>query len=100
MQARTFRIGERELGPGKPPLIVAEMSGNHNQSLDRAIARTDADVVWFNLGLTMFGTTPAAVTAMVAPLTARLRGRRTVVTLHELPAMADLRPLSGNSPTT
>ena len=62
-------------------------------TLDRAIARTDADVVWFNLGLTMFGTTPAAVTAMVAPLTARLRGRRTVVTLHELPAMADLSTL-------
>jgi glycosyltransferase involved in cell wall biosynthesis len=62
-------------------------------TLDRAIARTDADVVWFNLGLTMFGTSPAAVTAMVAPLAARLRGRRTVVTLHELPAMADLATL-------
>jgi glycosyltransferase involved in cell wall biosynthesis len=62
-------------------------------TLDRAIARTDADVVWFNLGLTMFGTSPAAVTAIVAPLAARLRGRRTVVTLHELPAMADLATL-------
>lgn len=62
-------------------------------TLDRAIARTNADVVWFNLGLTMFGTRPAAVTAMVAPLAARLRGRRTVVTLHELPAMADLTTL-------
>jgi glycosyltransferase involved in cell wall biosynthesis len=62
-------------------------------TLDRAIARTDADVVWFNLGLTMFGTRPAVVTAMVAPLAARLRGRRTVVTLHELPAMADLATL-------
>jgi glycosyltransferase involved in cell wall biosynthesis len=62
-------------------------------TLDRAIARTNADVVWFNLGLTMFGTRPAAVTAMVAPLAARLRGRHTVVTLHELPAMADLATL-------
>lgn len=62
-------------------------------TLDRAIARTNADVVWFNLGLTMFGTSPAAVSAMVAPLAARLRGRRTVVTLHELPAMADLATL-------
>jgi glycosyltransferase involved in cell wall biosynthesis len=62
-------------------------------TLDRAIARTDADVVWFNLGLTMFGTSPAAVTAMVAPLAARLRGRHTVVTLHELPQVADLATL-------
>jgi len=62
-------------------------------TLDRAIARTDADVVWFNLGLTMFGTSPAAVTAMVAPIAARLRGRRTVVTLHELPQVADLATL-------
>ena len=62
-------------------------------TLDRAIAQTNADVVWFNLGLTMFGTSPAAVTAMAAPLAARLRGRRTVVTLHELPAMADLATL-------
>ena len=62
-------------------------------TLDRAIARTDADVVWFNLGLTMFGTRPAAATAMVAPLAARLRGRHTVVTLHELPQVADLATL-------
>ena len=62
-------------------------------TLDRAIARTNADVVWFNLGLTMFGTRPAAVTAMAAPLAARLRGRRTVVTLHELPQVADLATL-------
>lgn len=66
---------------------------NIGVTLDRAIAKTNADVVWFNLGLTMFGTSPAAVTAMVAPLAARLRGRRTVVTLHELPAMADLTTL-------
>ena len=40
--AHTFRIGERELGPGRPPLVVAEMSGNHNQSLERALAIVDA----------------------------------------------------------
>lgn len=35
-------IGERKVGAGYPPLIVAEMSGNHNQSLDRALAIVDA----------------------------------------------------------
>ena len=32
-----IRIGSRRLGPGHPPLIIAEMSGNHNGSLDRAL---------------------------------------------------------------
>lgn len=33
-----FRIGSREIGSHNLPLIIAEMSGNHNQSLDRALA--------------------------------------------------------------
>lgn len=32
-----IRIRNREIGPGFPPFIVAEMSGNHNQSLARAL---------------------------------------------------------------
>lgn len=35
-------IGERLIGPDHPPLVIAEMSGNHNQSLDRALAIVDA----------------------------------------------------------
>src|SRR4051812_28304063 len=42
MPEKTIRIGDREIGPGRPPLIVAEMSGNHNQSLDRALEIVDA----------------------------------------------------------
>lgn len=30
-------IGERAIGLGHPPFVIAEMSGNHNQSLDRAL---------------------------------------------------------------
>ena len=29
--------GKRTIGPGHPTFIVAEMSSNHNQKLDRAI---------------------------------------------------------------
>jgi len=35
-------IGDRQLGPHSPPLVVAELSGNHNGSLDRALAIVDA----------------------------------------------------------
>jgi len=35
-------IGQREIGPNAAPYVIAEMSGNHNQSLDRALAIVDA----------------------------------------------------------
>ena len=37
-----MKIGAREVGAGAAPMIIAEMSGNHNQSLDRALAIVDA----------------------------------------------------------
>ena len=37
-----IRIGDRFVGPDDPPMVVAEMSGNHNQSLERAMAIVDA----------------------------------------------------------
>ncbi|MCP2044065.1 pseudaminic acid synthase [Pontibacter sp. HSC-36F09] len=35
-------IAGRPIGPGHKPFIIAEMSGNHNQSLERALAIVDA----------------------------------------------------------
>jgi pseudaminic acid synthase len=35
-------ISGRAIGPRHPPFIVAEMSGNHNQSLERGLAIVDA----------------------------------------------------------
>jgi pseudaminic acid synthase len=37
-----FKIAGRSVGPEAAPFIIAEMSGNHNQSLDRALALVDA----------------------------------------------------------
>lgn len=34
---KEITIGNRRIGNGHPPFIIAEMSGNHNQSLDRAL---------------------------------------------------------------
>jgi pseudaminic acid synthase len=38
----TIEIAGRPIGTGLPPLVIAEMSGNHNHSLDRALAIVDA----------------------------------------------------------
>ena len=40
--AAEIRIGHRTVGRGQPPLVVAEMSGNHNQSLARALEIVEA----------------------------------------------------------
>jgi N-acetylneuraminate synthase len=37
-----FQIGHRWVGKGHRPFIIAEMSGNHNQSLERALAIVEA----------------------------------------------------------
>ena len=37
-----MKIGERQIGRTAPPFIIAELSGNHNQSLDRALAIVEA----------------------------------------------------------
>ena len=39
---RIVRIGNHQIGDDSPPFIIAEMSGNHNQSLDRALALVEA----------------------------------------------------------
>jgi N-acetylneuraminate synthase len=37
-----FTIADRPIGPEHPPLVIAELSGNHNRSLDRALALINA----------------------------------------------------------
>lgn len=37
-----MKIAHQRIGPGAPPFIIAEMSGNHNQSLDRALEIVEA----------------------------------------------------------
>jgi len=37
-----FKIADRMIGSNHKPFVIAEMSGNHNQSLERALAIVDA----------------------------------------------------------
>ena len=39
---KSIQITGREIGPNHPPFIIAEMSGNHNQSLERALEIVEA----------------------------------------------------------
>ena len=39
---KTMHVGKREIGEGKPVFIVAELSGNHNGDIKRALAIIDA----------------------------------------------------------
>ncbi|ADE13589.1 N-acylneuraminate-9-phosphate synthase [Nitrosococcus halophilus Nc 4] len=40
--SNSFKIGNRWIGRDYPPFIIAELSGNHNQSLERALAIVEA----------------------------------------------------------
>lgn len=40
--SRLVRIGDHEVGPGRRPFVVAEMSGNHDGDLEKALAIVDA----------------------------------------------------------
>jgi len=53
---KKIKISNRIIGEGEKPFIIAEMSGNHNQSLDRALqiveaaAEVGADAIKLHLG--------------------------------------------------
>ncbi|QUD89937.1 pseudaminic acid synthase [Phenylobacterium montanum] len=40
--SRPFAIAGRAIGPDQPPYVIAEMSGNHNGDIDRALALIEA----------------------------------------------------------
>ncbi len=57
-----MKIGNREIGRNCPPFVIAEMSGNHNQSLERALKIVDAAAKSGAHGLKLQTYTPDTMT--------------------------------------
>ncbi len=67
-------------------------------SIVRALHHWKPDVVWFNIGLSMFGRSrPHNFLALAAPMLSRSSGLPTVVTLHEIFEAANLRALGATN---
>ena len=59
---RIITIDKREIGIDRPPFILAEMSGNHNHSLERALSIVDAAAECGCDGLKLQTYTPDTIT--------------------------------------
>jgi len=65
------------------------------QAILSRVRRLNPDLVWFNLGASIFGRSPLSnLFGMFTPMLTRRMGYPTIVTLHELVALADLRALN------
>ena len=67
---------------------------NARQSILSRVKQLNPDLLWFNLGASIFGKSPwMNVSGLFSPMLAQRMGYPTVVTLHELVQLADLRAL-------
>jgi len=67
---------------------------NARQVILSGVKRLNPDLVWFNLGVSIFGKSPLSnLSGLLTPMIAE-RSFPTVVTLHELVELADLRTLN------
>ncbi|MEK8045024.1 pseudaminic acid synthase [Ideonella margarita] len=66
MSTNDFMIGDFPIGRHTKPFVIAEMSGNHNQSLDRALAIVDAAADCGAHGLKIQTYTPDTMTLDLA----------------------------------
>lgn len=68
---------------------------NAAHGIVRCLQQIKPDLVWFNLGTSIFGRSPLAnLGGLLAPAWAGRLGFPTIVTLHELVELADLRGLN------
>src|SRR5512142_3001895 len=68
---------------------------NARSAILSRVKRLNPDLIWFNLGASVFGRNPwHNVSGSLTPMIAKQMGFPTVVTLHELVEFADLRALN------
>src|SRR6266540_1781984 len=68
---------------------------NARQTILSRVKRLNPDLIWFNLGASIFGKSPLHnVSGSLTPMFAKQMGFPTIVTLHELVEFADLRALN------
>ena len=83
-----------------PSPIQIEYAWRSNQwrtgwKIRAQLQRLKPDLVWFNLGASVFGRSPLSnLSGFFSPAWARRAGIPTIVTLHELVELADLRTLN------
>ena len=82
-------LGKTELeycwGPGQ---------SNARQAILSRVKRLNPDLVWFNLGASVFGRSPwINISGLLTPMLIQKMGLPTVLTLHELAELSDLRAL-------
>jgi glycosyltransferase involved in cell wall biosynthesis len=82
------------LGDAEIEYCWAPGQWNARTAILSRVKRLNPDLIWFNLGASVFGRSPwMNVSGWLTPLSARALGIPTVVTLHELVELADLRAL-------
>lgn len=83
------------LGTAELEYCWAPNQWDARQAILSRVKRLHPDLVWFNVGVSIFGNSPwLNVSGLLTPLLVRRMGFPTVVTLHELVEFADLRTLS------
>lgn len=82
------------LGPTEIEYCWKPNQFNARQTILSRVKRLNPDLIWFNLGASIFGKSPwPNVSGLLAPMFTKRMGIPTIVTLHELVELTDLRAL-------